>query len=42
MEIPPIHPDTIAAVQQEVDIVDIISEYVVLRKGGKDYFGLCP
>ena len=32
----------IEAVQQEVDIVDVISEYVVLRKGGKDYFGLCP
>ena len=42
MEIPRIHPDTIEAVQQEVDIIDIISEYVVLRKRGKDYLGLCP
>ena len=42
MEIPHIHPDTIEAVQQEVDIVDVISEYVVLRKRGKDYLGLCP
>ncbi|MDJ0743352.1 MAG: DNA primase [Xenococcaceae cyanobacterium MO_167.B27] len=42
MEIPRIHPDTIEAVQQEVDIIDVISEYVVLRKRGKDYLGLCP
>ena len=42
MEIPHIHPDTIEAVQQEVDIIDVISEYVVLRKRGKDYLGLCP
>ncbi|HEY9597643.1 MAG TPA: DNA primase, partial [Cyanophyceae cyanobacterium] len=24
------------------DIVDVVSEYVVLRKRGKDYVGLCP
>ncbi len=42
MEIPSVHPDTIEAVQQEVDIVDVISEYVVLRRRGKDYLGLCP
>ncbi len=42
MEIPHIHPDTIEAVQEEVDIIDVISEYVVLRKRGKDYLGLCP
>ena len=42
MSIPRIHPDTIEAVKDRVDIVDIISEYVVLRKRGKDYIGLCP
>ena len=42
MNIPRIHPDTIEAVKERVDIVDIIGEYVVLRKRGKDYVGLCP
>ena len=42
MDIPPIHPDTIEAVRQGVDIVEVISEYVVLRQRGKDYVGLCP
>lgn len=42
MSIPRLHPDTIEAVKQRVDIVDIISDYVVLRKRGKDYLGLCP
>jgi DNA primase len=42
VQIPRLHPDTIEEVQQRVDIVDVISEYVVLRKRGKDYLGLCP
>jgi len=42
MEIPRLHPDTIAAIKERVDIVDVISEYVVLKKKGKDYSGLCP
>jgi DNA primase len=42
MEIPRLHPDTVEAVKQRVDIVDVISEHVVLRKRGKDYTGLCP
>jgi DNA primase len=42
VEIPPINPDTVEEVKQRVDIVDVISEYVVLRKRGKDYVGLCP
>ena len=40
--IPRIHPDTIEEVQQRVDIVDVISEHIVLRKRGKDFLGLCP
>ena len=40
--LPRIHPNTIELVQQGADIVEIISEYVVLRKKGKDYSGLCP
>ncbi len=42
MEIPRLHPDTVEEVKQRADIVDVISEYVVLRKRGKDYVGLCP
>lgn len=42
MEIPRLHPDTIEQVKQRVDIVDVVSEHVVLRKQGKDFVGLCP
>jgi DNA primase len=42
MQIPRLHPDTIDQVKQRADIVDVISEHVVLRKSGKDYVGLCP
>ncbi|AFZ37271.1 DNA primase [Stanieria cyanosphaera PCC 7437] len=40
--VPRLHQDTIDEVQQRVDIVDIVSEYVVLHKRGKGYLGLCP
>ena len=42
MEIPRLHPDTVEEVKQRADIVDVVSEHVVLRKRGKDYIGLCP
>jgi DNA primase len=42
MDIPRLHPDTIDQVKQRVDIVDVVSEHVVLRKQGKDFVGLCP
>ncbi|HEY9909249.1 MAG TPA: CHC2 zinc finger domain-containing protein, partial [Thermosynechococcaceae cyanobacterium] len=42
MEIPRLHPDTIEQVKQRADIVDVVSEHVVLRKQGKDFSGLCP
>ncbi|HEY9617334.1 MAG TPA: CHC2 zinc finger domain-containing protein, partial [Microcoleaceae cyanobacterium] len=42
MEIPRLHPDTIEHVKQRTDIVDVVSEHVVLRKRGKDFVGLCP
>ncbi|KAB2338549.1 DNA primase [Cytobacillus depressus] len=29
-------------IRQAVDIVDIISDYVQLKKQGRNYFGLCP
>lgn len=40
--IPKLHPDTVEEVKQRVDIVDIVSEKVVLKKQGKDFSGLCP
>ncbi len=42
MDIPRLHPETIEEVKQRLDIVDIVSEQVVLRKRGKDFLGLCP
>lgn len=42
METPRLHPDTIEEVKQRADIIEVISEHVVLRKRGKDYVGLCP
>lgn len=42
MNVPRLHPDTIEQVKQRADIVDVVSEHVVLRKQGKDFTGLCP
>ena len=42
MQVPRLHPDTIEEVQQKVDIIDVISEHIVLKKRGRDYLGLCP
>jgi len=32
----------ISEIQNSVDIVDVISEVVILKKAGRNYFGLCP
>ncbi len=37
-----IHPETIEEIKQRVDIIDIVSDFIVLRKRGKDYVGSCP
>ncbi|AIE60774.1 DNA primase [Bacillus methanolicus] len=34
--------EKINAIRQSVDIVDVISDYVQLKKQGRNYFGLCP
>lgn len=34
--------EKINQIRQSVDIVEIISEYVQLKKQGRNYFGLCP
>ncbi|MEM6593123.1 MAG: DNA primase, partial [Cyanobacteria bacterium P01_C01_bin.73] len=42
MNTPRLHPETIDTVRDRVDIVDLVSEQVVLKKQGKDFVGLCP
>ena len=37
-----LHPDTIAEVKDKVDLVEVVSDYVVLQKKGREYSGLCP
>ncbi|MEH7399509.1 DNA primase [Gottfriedia acidiceleris] len=34
--------ELVEQVRQSVDIVDVVSEYVPLKKQGRNYFGLCP
>lgn len=40
--IPRLHPETIEEVKAKVDIIDVVGEYVVLKKRGKDFLGSCP
>jgi DNA primase len=42
MDTPRLHPETIEEVKQRSDIVEIVSDYVVLKKSGQNYLGLCP
>ncbi|MEM8780375.1 MAG: CHC2 zinc finger domain-containing protein, partial [Cyanobacteria bacterium P01_G01_bin.49] len=42
MDVPRLHPDTLEDVKQRINIYDVISDYVVLKKRGKGYVGLCP
>ena len=37
-----ISPDKIDEVKRRADIVDLVSEYVTLKKGGRNFLGLCP
>lgn len=34
--------DVIDQIRQHFDIIDVVSQYVPLKKSGKNYFGLCP
>ncbi len=34
--------DIIEEIKSNIDIVDVISQYVVLKRKGSNYFGLCP
>ncbi|MBM6619269.1 DNA primase [Bacillus suaedaesalsae] len=37
-----ISEDVIEKIRNTIDIVDVVSEYVQLKKQGRNYFGLCP
>jgi DNA primase len=37
-----ISPEKIEEVKRRADIVDLVSEYVTLKKGGRNFLGLCP
>src|SRR6056297_1463315 len=39
---PKISQSKIREIEQRVNIVDVVSQYVRLKKKGKNYFGLCP
>jgi DNA primase len=34
--------DIVEKIKSDIDILDLIGEYVTLKKAGKDYIGLCP
>ena len=34
--------DVISQIKDRLDIVDVVSQYVVLKKSGANYWGLCP
>lgn len=38
----PIHGSLISAIQAKVDLLAYVSQYVTLRKRGREYVGLCP
>jgi DNA primase len=42
MNVPRLHPDTIEDVKSRVDIHDVVSDHVVLKRQGKDFVGFCP
>ncbi|MGI0481916.1 DNA primase [Geminocystis sp. CENA526] len=37
-----LHSDTIEQVKERVDLVEVVSDYVVMQKKGADFVGLCP
>ncbi len=37
-----IRADTIEQVKQHAEIIEVVSEYLALKKSGKEYVGLCP
>ncbi|WP_028775353.1 DNA primase [Shimazuella kribbensis] len=37
-----ISSDVLERIRKEVDILDVVGQYVNLKRGGRNYFGLCP
>ncbi|TAG08642.1 MAG: DNA primase, partial [Sphingobacteriia bacterium] len=37
-----ISPNTIQQITSRIDIIDVVGEYVKLKKRGSNYLGLCP
>ncbi len=37
-----LHPDFIEEIKQRVDIVEVVSSYVELKRAGKEFLGCCP
>ena len=37
-----ISPHTIQQITSRIDIIDVVSEFVKLKKRGANYLGLCP
>src|SRR5438552_9000647 len=37
-----ISPQTIQQITSRIDIIDVIGEYIKLKKRGANYLGLCP
>ncbi|MDP7071370.1 MAG: CHC2 zinc finger domain-containing protein, partial [Candidatus Marinimicrobia bacterium] len=37
-----IPPDVIDRVRDSADILDVVNQYVDLKRRGRNYFGLCP
>ena len=42
MFVPMITPQTIEKIKNRIDIIDVIGEYVKLKKRGSNYLGVCP
>lgn len=42
MFVPMITPQTIEQIKNRIDIIDVIGEYVKLKKRGSNYLGVCP
>lgn len=42
MSMAKISSEVLERIRKEVDILDVVSQYVNLKRGGRNYFGLCP